>query len=1019
MKKLLTVTSFLFLSLLFSESLAAQEDYKKYMSLSYKEIDSLVMIPYQKGNFKACIPYAQAGREKAKAAFGEQDSVFAEYTNNLGFIYSKTGQYKEAELLFLQAIAIRKKNSGEQHPSYAQSLSTLAGLYLTLENYSKAEPLFLEAMAIEKNALGTDQSSYAQSLNNLAAFFQKMGNYTKAESFYLQALATYKKALGVQHPKYAQSLNNLATLYEVMGHYTKAESLFLEGLAILKDVLGAQHPSYALNLNNLASLYQRMGNYSKAEPFYLQALEINKKVLGEKHPSYANNLSNLAALYKNLENYSMAESLHLQALEIRKKALGELHPSYANNLINLAALYKINGNYSKAKQLYLQAIAIDKKIFGEQHPNYASSLNNLASLYESMGKLDSAFHYCRWSIIANAPAMDISFEDWSNLDTFIYKSNRHANISLKTLLSILQKQYEQTKDKKILEKHYAISQAAIRLNERFRNGFTAEGDKLRILAENNVFVLAAIKTGIELGKKDYEITSFGFSEMNKGVLLLESSKTANAQQFGNLPDSLLLYEVALQKKQSILTAKLLENRADNERDSLRRILNDINQEIDTFTKMLSIKYPKYASLKYNNKTAQAKDIQALLDDKTALLEYMIGDSGIYIFYVDKKQVKVIPANFSTKILNEKINNLQSALSNYEFIKNNPNENYENFTENAHWFYENLVKKALENTKGIEHLIIVPDGEIAHLPFETFLVEKPTKNQRYSEIRYLMKDFRISYNYSATLWKENREQKRNKNNGQLIAMAAQYKGGEEVLRSGLRLPVYERMRQVLNDLPAARKEVESLQKSFRGFFAFDKIATEKVFKEKAEKYAIIHLAMHGLLDKTSPILSSLAFTEDGDSTENNFLQAYEISKLELNADLVVLSACETGYGRFETGNGTASLARAFMYAGVPSLVVSLWQVNDASTAEIMQLFYANLAKGMDKAEALRQAKLKYIAECKNPMMAHPAFWAAFVQIGDSRPVKIVKGELSYWFWPLMTLALIGCFLVVYMKYKKIF
>ncbi len=155
-------------------------------------------------------------------------------------------------------------------------------------------------------------------------------------------------------------------------------------------------------------------------------------------------------------------------------------------------------------------------------------------------------------------------------------------------------------------------------------------------------------------------------------------------------------------------------------------------------------------------------------------------------------------------------------------------------------------------------------------------------------------------------------------------------------------------------------------------------------------------MHGLLNENRPMLSSLAFTEDGDSLNDNFLQAHEISKMELNADLVVLSACETGYGRFETGNGIASLARAFMYAGVPSLVVSLWQVNDASTAIIMQNFYKHLASGMTKSAALRQAKLDYIEMVDNPIAAHSAFWSPFILIGDEAPVELQSkgGGIGY-------------------------
>ncbi len=192
-------------------------------------------------------------------------------------------------------------------------------------------------------------------------------------------------------------------------------------------------------------------------------------------------------------------------------------------------------------------------------------------------------------------------------------------------------------------------------------------------------------------------------------------------------------------------------------------------------------------------------------------------------------------------------------------------------------------------------------------------------------------------------------------------------------------------------------MEALEQQYRGFFAFDSLVSEKVLLEKAREYAIIHLAMHGLLDENRPMLSSLVLTENGDSLHDNFWQAHEISKLELTADLVVLSACETGYGRFETGNGIASLARAFMYARVPSLVVSLWQVNDASTSIIMQNFYKHLASGMTKSAALRQAKLDYIEKVDNPIAAHLAFWSPFILIGDERPVKIKRKGGGNWIW----------------------
>jgi CHAT domain-containing protein len=286
--------------------------------------------------------------------------------------------------------------------------------------------------------------------------------------------------------------------------------------------------------------------------------------------------------------------------------------------------------------------------------------------------------------------------------------------------------------------------------------------------------------------------------------------------------------------------------------------------------------------------------------------------------------------------------------------------------------------------------------LGHLPFETFLMEQAPQNfTDYKQLHFLINDYHISYNYSATLWKENLEAPAPENNGQILAMAANYKINTDSSLKELRLPTDQRLRTNLKPLPAAIKEVEALQEEFKGFFAFDSLASEKTVKEKASDFAILHFATHGILNEKRPVLSSLAFTEDNDSTESNFWQAHEISKMELNANLVVLSACETGYGRFETGNGIASLSRAFMYAGASSLIVSLWQVNDLATSEIMKRLYYNLARGMKKDEALRYAKLDYMKSAKG-IAAHPAFWSPFIQMGNTRPVSIArKGTALPW------------------------
>ena len=322
------------------------------------------------------------------------------------------------------------------------------------------------------------------------------------------------------------------------------------------------------------------------------------------------------------------------------------------------------------------------------------------------------------------------------------------------------------------------------------------------------------------------------------------------------------------------------------------------------------------------------------------------------------------------------------------------------TKYATWFYTNILQKALESkqAKGISQLTIVADGNLGHVPFELFLRERPEECVvAYKDLAYLMNDYTINYSYSARLWLQNNQRKIYENNSQLLAFAASY----PVLDSSVmkvRLPVDYVRRKGLSKLDAAEGEVGMLSDLYQGAFFNGLSANEANFKKVASDYGIVHLAMHGLMNPQIPMLSSLVFTENMDSVENNFLQAYEISRMDLKADMIVLSACETGYGKFTQGEGVMSLARSFMYAGTPSLIVSLWQVNDLSTSVIMRFFYENIASGLPKDEELRQAKIKYLQNTQG-IAAHPAFWSPFIQLGNNTPVQLQK-KTNWWLWGSM-------------------
>jgi len=1026
-------------------SIAASQKSGKQDSLSGEYSEWVAYFFELKGDSEKAVEYYNKTLKIFENSIGKETIRYTTAINALGYFHYYSGSYNSALELFTQSNKIQEKVLGAEHPDFAQSLSDLAVLYKKVGDFDKALALNLQAKNIKEKVLGSDAPDLAQTLNNLGLLHQSMGNLNLALPLYIRAKEIYEKALGKEDPSYATSLNSLAFLYYSMGYWDEALPLFIQGKNIQEKSLGKEHPYVTQALNNVAVLHQKMGNDNQALPLYIQVKNIREKVLGKEHPDIATSNNNLASLYEKLGKVDKALLLYIQSKNILEKTVGKEHLDYALTINNLALLYKNKGDYVSALPLFIQSKNIREKVLGKEHPNFAASLNNLAFLYESMGKYDLALPFFLQSktikenvlgkehpeysealnnlaaLYENMNRYDLAWKyleevihscsgnkmSWNISDVWAdslkqanYTSNRHLEVAVISLGHTFNLLAKDNTVVNVTPKQVIVAELAIELLSRLRSQVSNEKDKLRTLSQSSKWLQKSLKilNPIENHKK-----GFLLADQQKSVLLLQATKSETAYRLGALPDSLVWQEKKLIKMQNQLEAKLLERRSKEEKNKLLNKLNQVNEDIHFLEKTIENEHPNYYQLKHQLVDVKIDEVQALLDDKTALLEYVISDSILHIFLIDESEVRWVQQAVDIKDLKSNIKRLHNVLSDYSTLSKEE-ESYRKYTELAYWFYQNTIEPVIKGSSGIENLIIVSDGELGHLPFESFLVEQANQSLTdYNKLHYLVNDFNISYNYSANLWKENTELPLAANSkasvrdaGLILAVAPNYDIKLDSSKMDLRLPTTQNLRKSLKPLPAARKEIEGLQNQFEGLFLFDEAANEKTIKEKTVDYAILHFATHGILDAKRPVLSSLAFTEDGDSLESNIWQAYEISKTQLNANLVVLSACETGYGRFEQGNGIASLARAFMYAGAPSLIVSLWQVNDFATAAIMKNLYNNLADGMRKDEALRQAKLKYMKEAKG-FAAHPAFWSPFIQMGNTQPIYIARKGTSKVWW----------------------
>ncbi|MDP2424520.1 MAG: CHAT domain-containing protein, partial [Bacteroidales bacterium] len=356
--------------------------------------------------------------------------------------------------------------------------------------------------------------------------------------------------------------------------------------------------------------------------------------------------------------------------------------------------------------------------------------------------------------------------------------------------------------------------------------------------------------------------------------------------------------------------------------------------------------------------------------------------SLYIFAITAdtaiSRIQALPADFQESLSQFRNHLVQSDFSSFT------SENFNNYKNLGYDLYELMIKPVDDVLSG-KRLIIIPDHQLGYLPFEVLITEQTLPGPvDFSGLPYLMLDHPISYTYSATLLFTHFH-RRNIKPYRILAFAPDYFTQDK-------RKVSDSQRAELLPIPWAKTEAKNISSTYLAKSYLGDKATEISFKSKAPGFKVLHLAMHTLIDNENPLYSKLVFSPPTDSLEDGFLNTYELFNLELNADLAVLSACKTGDGRLSRGEGIMSLARGFFYAGVPSIVMTLWSVDDKASSELVILFYQYLSKGYKKDKALQMAKLAFLSS-SDKLKSHPHFWAGFVNIGETAPVTIYKVRSS--------------------------
>lgn len=1005
---------------LIDEALEAFQNLQK-KCWEYK-LDSVAIDVYE-DIFTAIIVHEELDFKEKKAFIDscyqeEKDiNILGVYYGALAHTYLFHGEVDSMKKYYNLALPIYYKQK-----RYLQATNlnvNIAFEYYYLEDFPLAKKYLDKAEELSLNQL-LPKNLYTPSIYTAqAAIYLKLEKYDRVVKSSLALIKYYEQGNSTTDYSLAYEYNNLANIYIKLNDDESALDYYQRALYLLHKA-GINDPDeITYILLDIGAVYFERNEIGIAKKYFLQAIKLIKQVdvlNSDLQEDFINACHRIINCYKTEQKSDSILYYCNQALKLNKNNPYRINTTY----IEYSNYYFNQHNLVKAELYAFKALEAANKIYGLENLATTSNYIFLARILFAKRNYTGAFEYLQKSL----DLLSINFSDDKGLSNPSLDQVIEKNQFLHTLndkmkyLNILYNQNYPLATEKIL---YQTAKLATETIEAINKDIKSRKSQLFWLNEEAIPSFErAIAIALSIYKKtnnlEYLNEAFVLAERSKSMLMVNNFQGNQAFNLGGLPPDLVEKEQALEK----LLAETRKQRFDaNLRKDLDAIeyldsvIFEYKHDKMTLLHTFELEYPAYSKLKHVFKSVDIKDVQKTLDDQTTFIEYFEGAANIYAFSITKNtaSVQIIPR---TDSYNQDIVDFQALLIGLDEASKNTAKSYNALITTAHQFYQTFIQQSLSQKQ--ERLIIIPDGQLSYLPFEVFMTKEvaidsnqSNSSANFSNLPYLIRDYKINYNYSATLWIEHLMQKTTSKNGRILAFAPSYKNKSA---PEWRSPYEKKLRQELVELPGAIRELDFLNREFTGSFLVNDAATETAFKNEVLDYSILHFAVHGLVDTKNPEFSGLALSEDGGKGEDNILYTYEIKQLGLNADLVVLSACETGIGRYQMGEGILSIGRDFMYAGVPSMLTTLWSLNDYSSSIIIEQFYINLGAGMDKDEAIQQAKLFYLDNFDG-LSTHPALWACFVQVGDYKSIPIHK---NYRVW-YIGFAVLAIFLLIIFSFFK--
>ncbi|HET9529525.1 MAG TPA: CHAT domain-containing protein, partial [Blastocatellia bacterium] len=857
------------------------------------------------------------------------------------------------------------------------------------------------------------QNRWAEGLDHLQkslAIFEETGNKKgKARALYntgvLQrnpelALEYFDKSLSVceeagDRDLVPSILNSKGLTHSLLGHFDLSLEFYHKSRALSEELNDKR--SLETALNNIATLYTNQGRYAEALEYLHRSLKINEELgSAANRRSLAFRLQNIGLIYRRQGRLDQALAYSSESLKI----LEEIGDNFgiANLQNNIGVICKSKGEYKQALEWFEKSLLRYEK--GQIKGGIARSLNNIGDTYRLQGRFDLALEPLRKSLQLREEGRDpgaISltlnnlgrlYQDQGNYEEMLKVSRRAASLS------------EEVNDPEELWKAQerigralrALGQpsearryflAAIETIESLRHSVAGGDQQRQSFLENRLSPWTGM-ISLLVSQNQYA-EALAFAEQSKARVLLDALQEGRA----SLRESLSLQERQAEEQHryrlvslnSQLTGELRREKPDPSRVAeLKTSLKKTRLEYEDFETRLYVTRPELKVRRGEVAVINAEELAGLLPDSaSALVEYVVAGEESYLFVVTKGRAK---AEVDVRVYRLAVKREELARQVEAFRRQLAGRDL-GFRASAKRLYELLLKPAQAQLRGKTNLVIAPDDTLWELPFQALLT---------GANRYLIEDAAISYTPSLTVLREmtRRRERQTASSTPSLASTVLLALGNPLLKSGTIKRASETLRDgKLEPLPEAEEEVKELARLYglsRSRVYTGAEAREERVKSEAGQARILHFAAHGMVNNASPMYSHLALAEGG-ANEDGLLEAWELMRLELKAELAVLSACETARGRYGAGEGMIGLSWAMFIAGVPTIVVSQWKVESGGTRDLMVNFHRALLVGRGagklkptKSAALRQAAMRLM---KNPETRHPFYWAGFVLVGEGR------------------------------------